>query len=314
MATSPSFERINYSIRPAKQVERKMLVEAFRRLEKIGALPAYQYVGFGSPYFPDFVLVHRALNISTMTSMERELDAEERMKFNRPFGCVTLAMGEAGDILPTLSWVQRAIVWLDYDKSLDVQKISDIKTVVSSAPSGSCIVISVNAAPGTQDGRLQRLQSQLEGMFPFDIQDGDLLGGWNTARLFRRVIDDQIRLALDDRNAGLPPAAHLRYRPIFNFHYKDGAHMLTVGGVLYDDGNLSHLDACGFETLPFVRMDIDPYLIEVPNLTLREVRFLDQQLPCSSVDDIVAAFIPADDLKTYYGSYRYFPRFVDVDL
>jgi hypothetical protein len=93
MASSPSFERINYGLRPAKHIERKMMVEAFRRLEPVASLKSYRYVGFGSPYFPDFSLIHRSLGISTMVSIERELSSERRMCFNRPFKCISIEMG-----------------------------------------------------------------------------------------------------------------------------------------------------------------------------------------------------------------------------
>ena len=40
-----SFRDINYALRPAKAVERKMMVDGFRRLELAWPLSTYRYVG-----------------------------------------------------------------------------------------------------------------------------------------------------------------------------------------------------------------------------------------------------------------------------
>ena len=51
---SRSFERIDYSLRPAKHAERRMLCDVFRRLKPFGPVEDYVYVGFGSVWFSDF--------------------------------------------------------------------------------------------------------------------------------------------------------------------------------------------------------------------------------------------------------------------
>ena len=59
-----SFRRIDYSLRPAKHAERRMLCDVFRRLTHFQPVETYCYVGFGSVWFSDFVLFHRALGVS----------------------------------------------------------------------------------------------------------------------------------------------------------------------------------------------------------------------------------------------------------
>lgn len=48
-----SYREVNYSVRPAKSVERKMMIEAFRRLHLAWGIGCYRYVGMGSIYFSD---------------------------------------------------------------------------------------------------------------------------------------------------------------------------------------------------------------------------------------------------------------------
>lgn len=75
---SGSFRRIDYSLRPAKHAERRMMCDVFRRLRPFGRVEDYMYVGFGSVWFSDFSLFHRALGIRDMLSIEKERSAEQR--------------------------------------------------------------------------------------------------------------------------------------------------------------------------------------------------------------------------------------------
>jgi hypothetical protein len=112
---SSSYKKINYALRPAKQVERKMMCEAFRRLAEFGAMESYRYIGFGSPYFTDFQIIHKQLNVQEMVSIEINEGDRDRFLFNRPFRCIELRFGHSNTVLPQLPWHARSIVWLDYD-------------------------------------------------------------------------------------------------------------------------------------------------------------------------------------------------------
>ena len=57
-----SYQKVHYELRPAKQVERRMLVDALLGLAVAGfPIQDYQYTGMGSIYFIDFILFHRFL-------------------------------------------------------------------------------------------------------------------------------------------------------------------------------------------------------------------------------------------------------------
>ena len=43
-----SFTKIDYRLRPAKSVERRMMAESFLRLRPFGSVESYRYVGMGS--------------------------------------------------------------------------------------------------------------------------------------------------------------------------------------------------------------------------------------------------------------------------
>ena len=89
--------------------------------------------------------------------------------------------------------------------------------------------------------------------------------------------------------------------------------MLTVGGLLFDDGQSAKFSACAFDTLPFIRFGEDAYSIKTPNLTVREIRFLNTLLPESNPESLSANGVPTRDIKNYADLYRYFPVFAETD-
>lgn len=315
MTTKPSYERINYSLRPAKNIERKMLVEIARRLAPFGAVSHYRYLGLGSVYFADFQLFHTALGISTMISIEEDEPNRARFAFNKPYACIELMFGTANDILPELDWTQRTITWLDYDGRLDLGKLSDVGTVCSVAPAGSMLVVTVNAQPeSTRDG-LDRVAEFKERVgpngLPPNVKTNEDLGGWKLADASYRLVMDRVAATLRDRNASSAPDAVISFEQVAHFHYEDGARMLTVGGVLFDEGQRSHFSSCDFTRLDFVATGADPYTIEVPKLTFKEIRHLNEQLP-SANDVLESEGVPVGDLERYRRVYRYFPAFIDA--
>jgi hypothetical protein len=90
--------------------------------------------------------------------------------------------------------------------------------------------------------------------------------------------------------------------------------MMTVGGIIVDTGHkdrfpLSYVEA----TLPFVKTGDEPYLIKVPSLTYREIRYLDKFLPNEKDALEQDLNIPSEHVNQYAATYRYFPNFADTD-
>jgi len=309
-----SYEFINYALRPAKNIERRMLCEAFRRLSEFGRLDSYRYIGFGSTYFSDFSLFHKSLRITNNVSIEHDVKNEERFEFNRPYSCIRLEFGESNEILPKLTWDVKTIAWLDYDYKLDQGILTDVAFVCSNAPPGSIIVVTVDAKPEEYSKRMKSLKSRVgEQKLPQGLSEPKL-GEWGTANISRRIIANEIDTTISARNGGRPTGAKLLYKQLFNFHYADGAKMLTVGGIIYNEGQSDLEEKCGFEQLDFVRTSEAPYTIEVPSLTLKEIRHLDRQLPCDDLNHVDAPSIPAKDISRYALIYRYFPAFVEAEI
>ncbi|MGB3716603.1 MAG: O-methyltransferase, partial [Candidatus Promineifilaceae bacterium] len=178
----PSFREFDYRLRPAKCVERKMLCEAFRRLSFFAPVENYRYIGFGVTAFTDFILIHKALAITDMISIEKRAHYEARFEFNRPFQCIQMEYGSSNDVLPELTWDKRVIVWLDYENHLTDSELRDVAYIVMNAASGSMLVVSLyvgnynlsqtrNREFGLQEARLQKLKEDVGSeKVPGDIQ------------------------------------------------------------------------------------------------------------------------------------------------
>src|SRR5579863_7182687 len=102
-----SFKKFDYSLRPSKQVERKIMIEVLLRLAKAGFnINEYGYLGFGSVYYVDFVMFHKYLFIEKMTCVEWG-DVEKRMRFNKPFKFIKLKLGALSKYIPSISSKER---------------------------------------------------------------------------------------------------------------------------------------------------------------------------------------------------------------
>jgi hypothetical protein len=308
-----SSTKIDYTIRPAKHVERKMIAEALQRLAEFGSLESYRYIGFGAAYFRDFSLFHRQLGLTNMIDVEADTDHEERYRFNRPFSCIDIHFGWSSEVLPKLPWNMRSILWLDYDYALNASVLDDVRLFVSNPYPGSVLLVTLDARSNpTEEESLDNLKLELgPGKVPADVKRKDL-DGWGTARLYRRILTNEIAATLADVNGPRPVGSKFVYKQLFNFHYADSAPMLTVGGLLYDEGQEAKVQNCSFESLPFIKSDAEEYRIEIPRLTYREIHHLDRQLPCDNWDDLDMPGVPPEDAKKYAKIYRYFPTFAET--
>ena len=318
-----SFRKINYSLRPAKHAERRMLCEIFGRLGPFQPVERYIYLGFGSVWFADFILFHRHLGIREMISIERVANARARIEDNKPFRAVTVHYREATRVLPRLKWNRRYFVWLDYDEPLLPEMLIDTRTVADRAPSGTVLAVSVQchkareyaaaeSEPGGQSG-IERFRNEFgRQRVAQKVSEEDLMG-WPFGALCRSIIASEIEAALAVRNGPVQGADVLSFRPICEIEYEDGAKMTTIVGLLAAAKDDQFVEACGFDRLDFMPAHGRPVRIRVPNLTVREVRKLEQQLPQLRAGKLELGSIPAAEAKAFADLYRYLPNFAVLE-
>ena len=218
-----------------------------------------------------------------------------------------------------LDWDQKMILWLDYDTSLDLAMLDDIRTCGSRAQSGTALAITVQSHKLYDKRDLHEEQlpienpKQFEDYFTsartFQTMDDSDLRGWNISRTSRRVLHCEIQNALDTANQGRPARSHISFRQIAAFEYADGVKMTTIVGVFVDQDHKDHFEQCGFDALSFYGDGDGAFQITVPLLTPREMRHLDKSLPSSGAPTGNYGSIPEGDAKNYAKLYRYLPNF-----
>lgn len=313
-----SFRKIDYSLRPAKHAERRMLCEVFRRLSGFQPVEDYIYVGLGSLWFSDFILFHRSLGIRNMISIDRSGN-KKRFSANRPFNSVTLDLSETSKALPRLNWTQRQFIWLDYDDQIDLDKVLDARTVASRASSGSLFAVSVQCEMAKEyiafqtegpPSSLDRFRTQFGSeRVAQDIEEDDLVS-WRFGALSRTLLLNEIESALATRNGGVAERDRIRFQPVCDINYSDGAKMTTLVGIFVANHELELLGKCNLDRLDFLPKNKGNRLvnIHVPKLTVREIRTLEQQIPKGPESWNVPG-VPSKDADAFAALYRYLPNF-----
>lgn len=318
-----SFKKINYALRPGKHAARRMLCEIFGRLRPFQPVDQYAYVGFGSVWFEDFILFHRNLGVREMISIERDARARKRIEANKPFRTITVHYRDASRVLPRLNWNRRHFVWLDYEDALSLGILLDVRTVAAHAPSGTVLAVSVPCkrakeidaweADPTGPSGIERFRNEFG---PERINQEVLeidLEGWPFGALCRSIIKTEIEVALAVRNGQTVGPDTLSFRPICGIEYDDGTKMATVVGIIAATEDSKLVANCEFDRLDFMPARGRLVRIDVPKLTIREVRKLEQQLPKLAGSKLDCSPIPAAEARAFGNLYRYLPNFAVLE-
>lgn len=310
-----SHSKINFSLRPAKHAERKMFVELFAHLNAFSPISSYRYIGFGSYYFSDFSLFHRQLGFKEMVNIERDTGNQQRYVFNCPYGGIRHIFKDTSLALPEIPIENKKnILWLDYLCRLNGECLTDIEYFCNKAPSGSMILVSVNA-------KLDLSRKEEEEEFRANIHEeltskpaASLAGdGFHKecVRIMRRKID---RVLLD--RAPDKKGEKFKFRPLINISYSDGAEMATYGGLIYSDSHEAIANSDIFSELPFVRETEDYFRIDCPVLTFRELRHIESVAGANPIKDAVKRCkpIPRAETEKYLALYRYYPNYTHSEV
>lgn len=303
-----------------------MLGQTFQNLGRIEKLSDFGYVGFGSIYFGDFTLFHRALGLETMISIEKE--EPDRAEFNIPFNCVTVLAGTANVRLPEIDWTRPMIVWLDYDYGLEREVLEDVKLVAASVRPKSFLAVTLDA---TEEGLRESPQSEVFRIDEEKFDAASLIERLNLkcgvelpvetdlsydgiTTVYRNLLNDAIAAAMNStRDPKTEPS--VSYHQVVNFRYTDTTRMMTVGGVFLQDSasGEEQFKRAEFEQLDFYCPNEKYFEIDVPKLTLHEIRELNRNLPTTD-SAAIAVPISDDDKALYEKVYRYFPTFAEADV
>lgn len=311
----PSFDIVNYSLRPSKSIQRQIVFEGMRALQSELDFENMAYVGFGSIWFTDFVLAHKILGIDDMFSIEADDVGFARAVYNAPYATVKVVHGWARDVLPTLFEDPRLadrpwMAWLDFDYAFDESLRDDVRSLIENAPRNSVVLITFNGNDskyGLAPGRPDRLRELFGAAVPDDLS--------KNACKENRMQETLADLALDFMQSVAAEASRPGgFVPSFRLIYRDQSPMVTVGGILPSKGaapiaaGIVHGENwSGKPSKPII----------APHLTIREASALQSQLPCS--DKLSRAKVKSlgfdlaeEQIEAFETHYRQYPAFAQI--
>jgi hypothetical protein len=315
-----SFKKFNYALRPSKQVERKVIVEILLGLSKAGYnIREYAYVGFGSVYYVDFVMFHKYLFIDRMICIEWG-EIEKRMRFNKPYKFIKLRMMPLSQYIPSISKNEELLAWLDYDRSLDPDMLRDLDGMCARLSPSSILMVTLDARPRLprdlfdpevmkprqREQLIARVYQEWFGQYLGSKIEKDTGARPSAAALFYEVVAERVRQTLSPRG--------LRFIQFFNFFYRDGAPMLTIGGMIGSERDQDRLESAKALDHRFVRRGSEPLAITLPPLTLREKHWLDSRLFGEIKTKKLAFELDKDLLENYCEFYKEYPTYTEALL
>jgi hypothetical protein len=288
-----------------------MLIDAFQRLGHAGFdIPSYQYTGFGSIYFVDFIMFHKLLGIHKMLSVEHDAEISKRVIFNKPFDGIKIEIGSIGDFIPDLSADCQHILWLDYDDILHSVQLQDLVHAGTYLSRGSILLVTLDVEPPEGKGPKDWKKY-------FDSEAEDYLG-------HKYKLSDFSRSKLTQLNVDVLEAAIIRgiagrdvhFWPLFYFSYADGHEMITIGGMIGTEGDRRRLKASTVDEAIYYRDSLreNPFRVSVPRVTRKERLYLDCSMPCSDHWGPTEFELSGEEVLAYRAVYRFFPAYAELLL
>ena len=304
---------INYQLRPAKSVERKMICSLIRQIQLSGGLNNFRYIGMGAKYFADFMLIHHQFGTKNMISIEAQKELKQRYDFNKPLGFIEMKYGTTTAILPQIEkWEeQNNLIWLDYDGAFTEAVLDDVETVSRNCKKGDMLILTVNTSCKGKD------QTEKHDSFK------QAVGKYYDEKILKKeytnngipliesgMINNQLKKVLLERknNNGI----NLESLQLLNIIYKDSAPMLTFGTIFVDEELKTKIDYSKLKnSLSFVSNSDEQYKLKVPSLTNKEIQLLLKNLPFNdkgyNVDDYYG--IELEEIQEFEKIYRYYPYY-----
>jgi hypothetical protein len=325
----PSFEKINYIFRPKKQIERKILIELFQKIQNTLNIniSKYQYIGLGSIYYYDFILFHKYLNIRDMVSLD-DKDDYNRFEFNKPFDFITFKSMSTTNFLLNDDLDKKSFIWFDYDSSLIRCKrkkdeflflstktiFEDIQIITKKSKDLDLFVLTVNIK--IQDTLFDSPRFKQAFIDEYDEYLSDQYKKVNKITFEKYpLIMQNIIINIFRNNEQFHP---VKFRKVFSFIYQDGAPMYTIGGIFSEDNLPKKLVAED----SFIQIDENEVInIDVPLLTYYEKMKLDKNisnierslnsLNKEKIIKMLGFEMEPSELKSYLDYYRYYPQYYE---
>ena len=302
-----------YHLRPNKAVDRLLLLEAIRLLERVEDLSEYTYYGFGGPYLEEFRLLYEFCPQVKMVSIEADNETYKRQEFHLPCGSLKLMKADFRSFLSQYDPDdQKSVFWLDYT-GLEFSAFDDFMLLIGRVASNSVVKISLRAEPTDYIERSEEFRAKFDAVMPDSSADPP-----RRFKDFTVLVQSMVRVAAQ---RVLPSGMEHTFQPISSFYYSDGTGMLTVTGIVCRHEETKRFRNI-FRKWPFANLNWrSPKRIDVPILSTKERLYLAKLLPCdrdagNRLMKALGYLVDANrsssvaKMRQYADFHRYFPYFV----
>lgn len=310
-----SDQKINYQVRPAKSIERKMLCDLIREIQLIRADGEMRYIGLGAKYFTDFLLLHNEFGITDMISIEAEKQRQIRYEFNKPLKCIRMWYGTTNEVLPQIDGFDQKmnLVWLDYDNTFEDTMLMDVETICRNLNVGSMFFLSCNYSfRGEKPSeKMTSFKKNVGDFFDENIEKSEYTSK-KMPHVIKKLIDNQIKKTINMRNR--LDQSFIEYLQLLFLTYKDGAPMMTIGGILVNEELKAKIRSSSlFNKYLFMSCDEQIFSIDIPKLTNKEIQLILKNLPISEDEFLEHEQkfygIEYDEICKFEKIYRYYPYY-----
>ena len=243
-----------------------------------------------------------------------------RYTYNKPYGFINIIFEEASEAIDAINWDEekRNIVWLDYDQFLEPNMLDAFEKVILKVSKGSVIFFSVSMK-NTPEERQKEFRDKFKDSYR--ISHMPTLGECDTNMIHKtiyKIVEDTVVAAICDKNMFLNDGEDkYKYKQVLNCKYADGIPMFTYALFIYretDDENDIYFPSNVLQEYDWFSDDEERYVIKFPALTNKEISAINQYLPETDEDTIIAKFpfIPSKTIKDYIKIYKYYPQYLEV--
>lgn len=316
MAPRSTAIHLSYDLRPAKQSERRIILDLLSIAGDIGFdISDYRYVGMGANRFYDFLMIHKYVGIRKMISLEHDPKMYKRARFNVPYDFIDVKEKTAQEFLAEDPYSDPTVAWLDYDGGVGAHITRDIAALAGKSKIGDfCFVTTYGGPPKAlndlnTEGRLAWLQEKLSAFA------GKVVRAETDDDTFPSAVHKILFAAFKNAYAARSDGV---FFPFFQIEYSDSVPMVTVGGGFMAPGAVTDFRRHMKSRLPFLRPEAeDFYSIRSLHLTERERVLFDRAVTkkskrSSEWNQLKTLGFRDVEFDAYSDLIRYLPRYVET--
>lgn len=304
---------IDYDLRPAKQSERRILIDLLRAAGDCLPIGQYRYVGMGGNRFYDFLMIYKYLGISEMISIEHDPIMFERAKFNSPYKFIDIRNQSIADFIDADRFDKPTIAWLDYDGGISASVIADINSFAPKCRVGDfCFITTYGGPPrsiakANAEARLAWVKEAFGDVGGRVLMD-DVQNSTFTTAVYK-ILTTAFQSAFSARRDA-------EFVPLLMVNYSDSVDMVTVGGAFLTHGQATGLRDRLMLELPFLCDVENLYEISSFHLTERERALFDRaatgRIRSTECNALARLGFDVADIAAYKVLLRYLPRYVET--